>query len=306
MEFYTYKDMQLSAFCMGCAQFGQKYGIANKKNVEDDEAVEIINKAVEAGVNFFDTAADYGESETVLGRTLSLAKKDITIATKIKYVKGDISKGTIGKNIRNSVESSLKKLRRDHLDVVYIHQSELFFKFPDEFLKLLVEYKRKGLIGYIGISLDNPHEVDKALKYGELEIFQVISNALNRSFEESGKIDQLEKRGKLVAIRSVFLQGLLLMDPDALPVFFDPIKDNLKNFYEIIAANYDSRERFFLEYVLKKNFGPVILGISSTLQLEKNLGVFNDYFDNVKKGSRDAEIEIPKLNDKYIYPWNWS
>ncbi len=304
MKFYSYKDLKLAALCLGCAQFGQKYGIANKDGVGDDQAAAIIAKAADAGVNFFDTAADYGESETILGKSRA-ARSDIVIATKIKYFKGEANAAAIAKTVRESVESSLRNLRRDCLDIVYIHQQQLFFKYPEAFLEALAACKDKGWVNHIGISLYEPREVDEALKYDEIEVFQIVYNALARSFETSGKIDLLRQQGKLVAPRSAFLLGLLLMAPEALPEFFNPVKAELENFYKEIGDHFDSREEFFLGYVSSKGFGPVILGISSLSQLDANLKIFDLVSGQAAEKFKNIEAKIPGLADCYLDPRNW-
>lgn len=308
MKTYRYKDLDLSAFCLGCAQFGQRYGIANKGDAEEKESGSIIKRFVESGANFFDTAADYGESEAILGKHL-LPFKDrrLTVATKIRYIKGENpAEDVIKKVIRESLEDSLRRLQRSRLDIVYIHQYKLFFEFPELFLEILRDYKEMGLIGHIGISLYEPEEADEALKYDEIEVFQIVFNVLNRSFEKSGKIKLLQEKGKLIADRSIFLQGLFSMEPDSLPEFFDPVKGILGKFYKEVGEAFGSKEEFFLGHAISKDFGPIILGSSSLSQLEKNLAVFNSNsgFDDPRFG--DTEKRVPELEKIYIDPRNWN
>ena len=304
MKYYSYKDLKLSTFCLGCAQFGQKYGIGDKKILREDEIERIINKSIESGINFFDTAADYGESEQILGKYLTPFKnKDLIIATKITYIKDKkLDENTIKKAIQNSLEFSLKKLRHNHLDIVYIQQYQLFFEFPEVFLETLRNYQKKGFIKYIGISLYEPKEVDEALKYNGIDVFQIPYNALNRSFEESGKISLLKRMSKLIILRSVFLQGLIFIESNTLPKYFNPVKESLKDFYKEIGKNFKSREKFFLEYVLNKDYGPVTLGVHSLPQLIDNLNVFNL---PSKKHFKKVENKIPNIHKIYTDPRNW-
>lgn len=306
MKTYSYKDLKISFFGLGCAQFGQEYGIGNKDlYINSSEIKLIIDKSIESGINFFDTASDYGKSEEILGKFLSPHKgKNIVVATKVKYIKDkSINAEIIKKRIKDSLESSLKKLQRDCLDMVYIHQYRLFFKFPEIFLELLNNYKKKGFIKHIGISLYEPHEIDEAIKYNEIDIFQIPYNVLNRSFEENNKIRMIKEREKLVILRSIFLQGLFFTNPDSLPEYFKPIKQTLKIFYEEIKKHFNSKEEFFLGYVLNKNYGPVILGIYSLSQLISNLRVFN--LPLKKNVFQEIEEKIPNIDKIYTNPRNW-
>jgi len=230
--------------------------------------------------------------------------KDLAIATKIKYIKSKkLDKNIIKKAVQNSLESSLKKLRRNHLDIVYIHQYQLFFKFPGVFLEVLRGYRKKGLIRYIGISLYESKEIDRALKYNEIDVFQIPYNVLNRSFEESNTIETLKHQQKLIVLRSIFLQGLFFVDPNELSEYFKPIKQALKNFYREIKKYFNSQEEFFLGYALNKNYGPVILGIYSSPQLMNNLKVFNS--SSSKSLFEKIEEKIPKIDKIYTDPRSW-
>lgn len=305
MKYYSYKDLKLSAFCLGCAQFGQKYGISNRNHyLKVFEIKSIIDKSIESGVNFFDTAADYGKSEEILGKFLTSYKnRNLAIATKIKYIKNK-KPDIIKKEIQSSLELSLKRLQCDCLDIVYIYQYQLFFEAPDVFLEALNKYKKRGFIKHIGISLYEPYEIDKAIKYNEIEVFQIPYNILNKDFEENDKINLLNRQEKLIILRSVFLQGLFFINPDDLPEYFRPINQALKIFYKKIKKHFNSQENFFLSYVLDKQYGPVTLGVYSLPQLITNLNVFNSQQkDNTFK---KIEREIPNIDKAYIDPRNWA
>ena len=306
MNYYFYKDLKLSAFCLGCAQFGQKYGISNKNAIlNESETKSIIKRTIDSGINFFDTAADYGNSEEILGKILALYKnKDLVIATKIKYIKDKfINSKTIKKEIQSSLESSLKKLQRDYLDIVYIHQYLLFFSFPEIFLEVLNNYKKKGFIRYIGISLYEPYEINKALEYDEIDIFQIPYNVLNRDFEESNGINLLKQKEKLIILRNIFLQGLFFLSLNNLPKYFKPVQKTLKTFYKEIKKKFNSKEEFFLGYVLNKYRWPIILGVYFVSQLKKNLSIFDS--PPSKEIFKKVESKIPNISKAYTDPRNW-
>lgn len=306
MKYYSYKDLKLSAFCLGCAQFGQKYGINNRGAVLGElEIKSIIDRAISFGINFFDTAADYGNSEKILGKILASYKnRDLVIATKIKYIDSrNKSHKDIKKGIQASIESSLKNLQHDCLDIVYIHQYSLFFAFPDIFLEVLNKYKKEGFIGHLGISLYEPREVDKAIKYNEIDIFQIPYNIFNREFEKNNKMKLLKQKEKLIVLRSIFLQGLFFINPDNLPKYFNPIKASLKLFYEKIKRHFQSKEEFLLGHVLNKDYGPIALGVYSLSQLRDDLKILDLSID--KNILKKIEKKIPPINKNYTNPANW-
>ncbi len=306
MKYYSYKDLYVSALGLGCAQFGQEYGIGSRgKILLEKEIQEIIEAALENGVSFFDTAADYGKSEEWIGNILArMHRKDLVVATKLRWVREpEPSVEQVRHTIERSLEDSLRKLRRETLDIVYIHQQELFFQFQEVFLSVLEKARQSGYVKHVGISLYEPRQVEQALLYKELEVFQIPYNVLNRAFEKEGTMKTLKEKGKLVVVRSVFLQGLLLLDPEELIPFFHPIKESLKNLRENVERFFRSPEEFFLGYVLRKDFGPLAVGVFSQEQLMSNLQVFRSL-----PGAdllRQMEQFIPHLDPLYSDPRKW-
>lgn len=306
MKYYSYKDLCLSAFGLGCAQFGQEYGMSSKgKVLSEKETQEIIEVALENGVSFFDTAPDYGNSEEWLGKILSRArKKDLVIATKLRWVREPKpSSEYVRDTIERSLEDSLRKLRRETLDIVYIHQQELFFQFQEIFLSVLEKAKQSGYVKHVGISLYEPREAEQALSHKELEVFQVPYNVLNRAFEKEGEMKTLKEKGKLVVVRSVLLQGFLLLDPEELVSFFNPIKESLKNLRENVEKFSLSPEEFFLGYVLRKDLGPLVVGVFSKEQFMRDIHVFRSPPDAGLL--REMEQFIPRFDPLYSDPRKW-
>ena len=123
MEYITLEntDLRVSRFCMGgCPLGGYGWG-----NVRDDELVASVGRALECGVNFFDTADTYGlgHSELMLAKGLGAHRKDVVIQSKFGVRAGD--GGTYYDNspayIREALEKSLKRLGTDYIDIYIIH-----------------------------------------------------------------------------------------------------------------------------------------------------------------------------------------
>ncbi|MCR4324845.1 MAG: aldo/keto reductase [Candidatus Curtissbacteria bacterium] len=298
MNVFKYKDLELSSFCLGCAQFGQQYGIANKNQVSTNTTKCILNAALDRGINFFDTASSYGGSEKIIGEVLG--RRNVIIATKLTAFKSKDS----SKEILDSLKTSLGRLHRKHLDIIYIHDFEGFFANPDIFLDILYDYKKRGLIRYIGISLYDPGDVDRALKYDEIDVYQIPHNILSRDFESQGKMKLLQKKGKLIVQRSVFLQGVLLMSTKNLPEYFGDVKGKLNTFYKYLDSYKVPREELLIQFIANKNFGPLVIGITSPKQLETDVSAFEAHIDQVvfdKLAQR-----IPILEEKYTNPACWN
>ena len=121
--------LEVSSVGLGCMGFSQSY----PPYIPKDEAIEVIRKAVELGVTFFDTADVYGEgsNEELLGKALKSYRNDVVIATKFGFSLEDDLKDALGRPIgicgrpdyiRRAVEHSLKRLKTDRIDLYYQHR----------------------------------------------------------------------------------------------------------------------------------------------------------------------------------------
>ena len=121
--------LEVSSVGLGCMGFSQSY----PPYIPKDEAIEVIRKAVELGVTFFDTADVYGEgsNEELLGKALKPYRNDVVIATKFGFSLEDDLKDALGRPIgicgrpdyiRRAVEHSLKRLKTDRIDLYYQHR----------------------------------------------------------------------------------------------------------------------------------------------------------------------------------------
>jgi aryl-alcohol dehydrogenase-like predicted oxidoreductase len=190
------------------------YGVANKTGQPDFITAEsIVAAAWENAVREFDTAQAYGESEKVLGQALhSLGKSsDARIINKI-HPETDHNRT---ESLRHAVERSLENLKVPKLFALMLHKEALLDLWDNglgERLKAMVE---DGLVEQLGISVYSPELA--LLRSDGISMIQIPSNLLDRRFEEAGVFSESERQGKHVYVRSIFLQGLLLMDPGRLP-----------------------------------------------------------------------------------------
>jgi aryl-alcohol dehydrogenase-like predicted oxidoreductase len=143
--------VQVSPLCLGAMMFGD-WG-----NKDHDESVRIIHRALDAGINFVDTADVYsrGESETIVGKALSGGRRDnVVLATKVHGTMGDDPNqfGNSRRWIIKEVEASLKRLDTDWIDLYQIHRPEPVTTDIDETLGALSDLVHQGKVRYIGSS----------------------------------------------------------------------------------------------------------------------------------------------------------
>src|SRR5436189_3743513 len=142
--------VQVSPLCLGAMMFGE-WG-----NKDHDDAVRVIHRALDDGINFIDTADVYarGESEEIVGRALSGGRRDnVILATKVHGTMGDDPNefGNTRRWIVREVENSLRRLKTDWIDLYQIHRPEQDTDI-DETLGALTDLVRAGKVRYIGSS----------------------------------------------------------------------------------------------------------------------------------------------------------
>lgn len=148
--------MKVSRICLGCMSYGLP-GEGNQWVLDEEQSRPYIKRALEAGINFFDTANVYssGMSETVLGNALRdfAVRDEVVFATKVNQPMGPgpNQRGLSRKHIMNSIDASLKRLGTDYVDLYQIHRWD--YETPiEETMEALHDIVRAGKVRYIGAS----------------------------------------------------------------------------------------------------------------------------------------------------------
>src|ERR1700730_11678626 len=164
--------LHVSQLALGTAAFGlENYGIhepGEQSRLSEEQAIGLIRAAVEKGINFFDTARGYGESEALLGRGLSDCPSCI-IATKVGIAEAAAGWAALTRTVMDSVETSLKALRRDVLDIVLIHNATQDTLERGGMLDVLEWARDVGKLKYIGASVYGEPAALAAVRNGRVD-----------------------------------------------------------------------------------------------------------------------------------------
>ena len=166
--------LQVSALCLGTMTFGDGQGIYKSIGAVDQAgADQLVKTAVDAGINFFDTADIYsaGQSERTLGQSLKnlgIARQDVVLATKVflRVGPGRNDVGASRGHIMDGVEASLRRLQTDHIDLYQIHASDSVTPL-EETLRALDTLVQHGKVRYVGCSNWPAWKLAKALGLAE-------------------------------------------------------------------------------------------------------------------------------------------
>ena len=272
--------------CLGTAQFGSNYGISNsKRTLSKKESLNILETAKKNGISFFDTAKAYGESEKILGIS---GLKNSKIITKIKI---DLKVQNVEKEIVDSVNDSLKKLRIKKIYAILIHNPDsLMGSKSKKIYEVLIKLKKERKIKKIGISAYSPIEMNKIINKFKIDIVSFPLNPFDNRLIKLGLIKTLKRKKIEVHVRSVFLQGLLLMNKNNRPKKFEKWKSIFRNLDNYLIKSSLSPISFCLAYVLKNSsIDKVTIGVQSSDQLE-------EIFENLN----NLNLNFSSFNTRYI------
>lgn len=279
---------QCNKFIIGTAQFGLKYGITNKTGkIEHKEATNILKTCFKNDIKMFDTAKSYGTSEARLGK---ISSGNIDFITKIS-----------GNNYIEQVKDSIQKLNVDILHGVLMHaeQEILLYEKQRELLKL----KQANLCEKIGISLYDFSILEKLRNtkfLDNVDIIQVPLNILSVTEYKINILEELKNKNVEIHVRSVFLQGILLMkNYNNLPSHFNEFKDQLLMWDEYINSNNLNKLDICLSSILNLScVDKVVLGIDSNAQL-LDLVNYNHIFNY-------PAMNIKNISENLTNPTKWS
>lgn len=287
---------------LGTVQFGLLYGVANKTGQPDQARVtEIIRTAWENGIREFDTAQDYGGSEKMLGTAFSQLSisHEAQVISKINPELNHCDPQIMSEALNRSLE----RLGVSSLYGLMLHKEDLLSQLPNGLGEILHSFVKSGKIKKVGVSVYSPKRALEALLINGFDMVQLPANILDSRFEKQRVFELAEKAGRQIYIRSVFLQGLILMDPNELSgqmSFAKPVLEKIKSLAQQLNV---TKHELALGY-LKERFptAKLVIGVETPEQLEENLGswgrkparnllpLVSQYFDQV-----DEKILNPTL-----------
>ena len=201
---------------LGTAQLGLSYGIANQSGKPDQATAErLIKAAIANGATCIDTARTYGNSEEVIGRSLKSGWEGraliITKLSPLVDCPADATPAIVSAFVDASIYKSCAALRMQSLDVLMLHRTSHMTDWNGTVWHRLLEHKASGTLKALGVSVQNPEELELALDSPDIGVIQMPFNVLDWRWDHlHRKIStQKQQRELLIHVRSALLQGLL-------------------------------------------------------------------------------------------------
>ncbi len=273
---------------IGTAQFGEKYSISSNNAVNYKEARRILNKAYKHKIDYLDTAIDYSKAYNLLKKINLSNWNIITKFPNLRSIKNTKSQYNI------YADNILKDFKISKIDCVHFHNiNQLFSKNGDYLFRILKDLKDKKIINQIGASVYFPKDVDRLLKNFNFDVIQCPVNIFDRDFIIKKTLKKLKKRKIKVHVRSIFLQGLLLMEKEKLPKYFKKWNNIFDKWNQYLSENKVTALEACISFIRQqKDIDKVIIGVDSVIQLNNILNAFKS-----KKTFKNFNF---KINNKYL------
>lgn len=293
-------------FILGCAQLGMNYGIANRSGKPGPkEILAIVQAALAGGINVFDTAAAYGSSESSLG----LALKECGVQDKAKIITKIPPDALLSADAMLSrVRNSLERLGVSHLHCLMLHQQKqlpLLDQWQGECLKSFLE---KKVAASLGISVYAPQWALRALAHPLISIVQMPSSIFDRRFLNARVFERAAALGKELHIRSIFLQGILAMEPGELPeklAGMAPALARLQNICETCGFSALRGALIFMLDIASRFHCRIVIGAETSRQILEHLDFINNQTELPLELLQAMKNVFPPQTSKFLDPSTW-
>lgn len=247
------------------------YGIVNSTGLQSESDVfSILDAALEVGVTTIDTARAYGLAEARIGRWLTDRNpSSVHVITKIpKLPPGDATSRK--RVLTEHLAASRQSLAIDTLPLVLVHEDTDLF--DAAVVDALLAASDAGVIGSFGASTYHPDVAARLIDEIPIAALQVPANVLDRRFEKTGIFDRAATAGIAVFVRSVFLQGALIGDPELLPAHLAPLARVTRELQQIARQAGYTLSRLLIPPIRNiPGVTSIILGIDDRDQLPPHI-----------------------------------
>jgi len=301
--------MKKNKLALGTVQLGLEYGINNRAGKPSrTEALLILDKALASGITVFDTAEAYGDAEEILGEFVaSHALKDkIKIISKLSPNIIDGGEPKPEDIIKKEIKKSLSRLRVDVLDGFLLHTPAYFYN--QSVIKGLEQCRSEGLIKHFGVSIYEVEHALDAVNSGLIDYIQIPYNIFDQRLNKTDFFKIAKQNNVTVFARSPFLQGLVLMEENRIPVNLSEVKKYLREFDLIINKhNFNRLEASLLFSYINPGINYVVFGVDNFNQLKEAVNVITEekikFFEEC---GEELACKFLNIEKAIIFPSLWA
>jgi aryl-alcohol dehydrogenase-like predicted oxidoreductase len=286
---------------LGTAQFGLDYGVSNIHGQSPAAEVrKILELASREGVELLDTAPNYGSAEKIVGEIM----RDIpgmNAMTKVPALNRTDS-CDIYATVDAALTQSCDQLNRDHVYGLLVHKyQDLTGPFGEVLMEALFDLKKQGRVERVGVSAYDYNQIAPIIAKYPIDLVQMPLNVLDQRLLHTPAMADHHAAGIELHVRSVFLQGVLLISPSELPDFLSPLAPTLRAYERKIHDRGISKLVAALAFACQQSaITRIIVGVTTARELEELL----DAYDQAVSCEFDFS-EFAVGDEALISPGNW-
>lgn len=268
-----WRNQLIPAMSLGTVQLGLNYGIANSDGKPCQETANaIVRAAIESGVEMFDTAQAYGDSESALGTALKVNKVENPLITSKLSPELDPNDGV---GVVESVKRSLSRLGIGSLWCLMSHRQNWLDGWGDGLGHTLRGIRGKGLAEHIGVSVYSPEAALKAVDNPDIDVIQMPFNAWDWRMETEGILSRAAANDKLCVLRGVYLQGLLLLPPAIVAKRVPAALEHAEKWCQLLDAHSIDAKSAALSAACSTGW-PILVGAETPGQFRESAALFEN------------------------------
>jgi aryl-alcohol dehydrogenase-like predicted oxidoreductase len=269
------------------------------------DSIRLLHAALDHGINLIDTARVYGNSEEVIGQALEGMASPPYVASKVFLSKETPAKElpALRDEILSSIETSLRALKLQALDLLLIHNTALEHLRAEAVLVCLREAQKQGKVRFLGASCYGKEVPLAVLQEPSFRALQVPFNLLDQELN-TNLFPAAASQNVGIFVRSAYLRGVLTRQVDSIPERLTPLKARAVQALTILGKEVSSLAEAALRFCLSFNaISSVVIGVKTVAELEANLA-------DASRGVLPEEF-MPQLralsfgNDPIVDPRNW-
>ena len=306
--------IKVSEIAFGGVEIGMPYGIGVKSK-EDmlpyHDAIKLLQEALDSGINFFDTARMYGESERIMGEAFRYRRDEVVVATKCRHFLDKDGNLPPPKELKTIIESSLHEsldaLHSDYVDIFMLHQANTAILNHEDIANTFENLKKEGKIRATGASTYTFEETALAINKGCWDVIQLPFNMVDQRQKEL--FPEAYGKGIGLVIRSVLLKGLLSDRGKNLHPALADVEKHIARYDSLLTNETYPLSTLAVKYVLSfPEVSAALVGIDSFSYLNQSIDAADGRYLDENKLKRAKELAYPDASFIDLPYWskmNW-
>ena len=291
--------ISVSEISFGGVEIGVPYGIGINGEADmlsDSQSIQLLHTALERGINFFDTARQYGRSEEIMGKAFKEKRDKVVICSKCSHlpkIDGQLPLPTVlRKFISTSFQESLAALQTDYIDLFMLHSAELPNLKNTTVQETFVALKKSGRVRAIGVSTYSVAETQFAIEQGIWDVIQVSCNLMDQ--RQVALFEKAAAAGIGLMVRSVLLKGILSDRGRNLHPALQRVSDQRDQYQELLTATIPTLSKLATKFALSfSEVASVLVGIDRMEYLEQAVDTADGNYLDADTLARTKKLAFP-------------